>query len=120
MLGGFESLSRVIGGIMDVVGIPGFLENLDDHSRSADADVPFMAFVAAWWERYQSKPVTAGRELIDLAQELDLGTSSDVLRRIRLGKLLPKNRDRPFGDLHIEALGPRRGAQQWRLVRVED
>jgi hypothetical protein len=109
-----------MGGILDVAGIPGFLENIDEHNRSADADSDLVMFVNAWWETYQSKPVTTREGLIELADSLDLRASSDEQRRIRLGKLLQKNRDRRFGDLRMEALGHVGGVQQWRLVRVED
>ena len=55
-LGMFESWSRVMGGILQVAGVPGFLSNLSDFYESTDTEGEMVrSFLAAWWEQYQDK-----------------------------------------------------------------
>jgi hypothetical protein len=62
----------VIGGILEVAGIKGFLGNADECYESSDfegANLPF--FVSKWWEKLEAKPVGVSA-LFDLINEADI------------------------------------------------
>lgn len=51
-LGGYEQWSRVVGGIVEFAGFPGFLENAADLYASSDLESQdWEAFVSAWWSK---------------------------------------------------------------------
>lgn len=127
-LGSFESWSRVIGGVLHVAGIGGFLENIDEMLATADGEgAMWRGFIAAWWDRFGTAEVGVG-DLYELAMAceppLPLGGGNDRSQRTRLGKLLGRTRDRIFSlddrNLRVEAAGTFRRAQRWRLRLDED
>jgi hypothetical protein len=99
-LGMFEAWSQVIGGILSVAGVPGFLGNLETFYQDSDEEGgQIRMFLAQWWDRHQDRPVTV-TELYQVAtapeSALDLDGKSEHGRRIRLGKLLGRLRDRRY------------------------
>lgn len=122
-LGSFEEWAHVIGGILDHVGIPGFLSDLEELYEAADAEgQEWREFIAAWWEKYQSLSVDAG-QLLDLATQRELlgsviGDKGQRSQRIRLGRALGAARDRRFGELCLRAEWDKKSKQQaYSLVR---
>jgi hypothetical protein len=72
LLGGFEEYSSVIGGILQIVGIKGFLGNADEFYESSDSEgAELRLFVSKWWESFEGKPVGVS-ELFDLINESDI------------------------------------------------
>jgi len=66
-MGSFEEYSRVIGGILQVAGVKGFLDNADEFYESSDLEgANLRFFVTAWWEKFQGKSVGVS-ELFNLA-----------------------------------------------------
>src|SRR5207245_64846 len=102
-LGMFEGWARVIGGILIVAGLEGFLSNLDDMYESADRDgAELRAFVSAWWAARSTDDQTAteATTAADLAT-LDplpsrVSDGKDTGRTRRLANLLADLRDRHF------------------------
>ncbi len=130
-LGMFERWSEVIGGILDVAGVPGFLSNLGEFYEESDAEgATWRAFLAAWWERFSENETTV-KELWQIASDdacLALGDKGEQSQRIMLGKMLADRRDRVF-DLEITGKPIRllllRGEQRqrayrWRLRAMPD
>ena len=119
MLGGLEDWSRVMGGVLEVAGVPGFLGNLTAFlEESGDESEAWRAFVVDWHARFGSEPV-ATSDLYPLAVELfDLGHGSDRSQLTRLGILLGQARDRRYGDHRIERGRVVHSAQRWRVVVV--
>jgi hypothetical protein len=112
-LGGFERWSAVIGGILGIADIPGFLENLGELYEAADGESDeWRGFVGAWWERFGSEPRRVA-DLQALCEELDLmlrtrGDGSSRSQQIRLGLALQAARDRVFeGKRIVESRDPR-------------
>jgi len=101
-LGRYESWVEVIGGILAVADIPGFLSNrtpLYEHSDQETRE--WSGYVIKWWERYRALPVTA-RDLFEVAKENGLllalwGGRSPLSAQQRLGHALSARRDRVFG-----------------------
>ena len=120
-LGGFEAWSRVIGGILEHAGIPGFLEGQLSFYETVDSEgEAWRGFTTAWWEKWGTAPVGVS-ELLTLASELDcfpLGAGSDRSQKITFGKLLAKKRDNVFGNLRIVLAGTIHRVKRWRLEEV--
>jgi hypothetical protein len=125
-LGMFESWAAVIGGILDVAGVPGLLGNAAElRTTRADQVAEWRAFVAAWWREFSEKAVGV-TELFDLATReklLDevLGDKGDRSQRTRLGKALGRSADRIFGGYCLERdQEDNCGRQQYRLRPLSD
>jgi hypothetical protein len=123
-LGMFEDWSRVMGGILATVEIPGFLSNLSqfyDESDSEGAEV--RAFLAAWWAKKEAGEISVA-DLYPIATApeitLPLGAGAEQAQRTRLGRLLRSLKDRHYQiddnlTVCVRAAGSRRRAVQWRL-----
>ncbi len=125
VLGMFEEWSRVIGGILIVAGVPGFLENLKDFYADSDVEgEQLRIFVNAWWERYQDEEVGV-RELythiVEYDLPVDLGTGkSDMSRKVSLSKTLLNLRDRQVGGYRITTARKVSNKWQWKLVKADN
>ncbi|HOZ49558.1 MAG TPA: hypothetical protein PK468_23345, partial [Candidatus Hydrogenedentes bacterium] len=127
-MGSFEDWASVIGGILGVAGVPGFLECLDEMYRQADPDAEaWKEFVSTWWGEFADTPRKVS-ELNELCERENLlaslrGDRSLRSQEIRLGLALNSTRDRMFGDLRIatvENAKYSKGGRLYRLVREED
>jgi len=131
LLGMFEAWSGVMGGILQVAGVRGFLTNLDEFYQETDTEgATWRGFVLGWWDTFGPKEVGVA-ELWSVAgtvePPLELGDGGEKSQRTRLGRQLGFMRDRQFGlEVHGEELHLRivagstvHRAQQWRLVPVQ-
>jgi hypothetical protein len=120
-LGMFESWCAVIGGILDVAGVPGLMANAKDLRKTAtDRVSEWRSFVASWWQKYETKPVgveelfvlATGEKLLDGV----LGDKGERSQRIKLGLELPRVVDRVFGEYRIvRGEEDHKKRQQYRL-----
>lgn len=127
-LGMYESWASVMGGILDVAQVPGFLGNLEEFYERADAEgATWRVFVVAWWDKHAGSPVKVA-ELYPLACEagMQLGDKSEQSQKVRLGQKIAEARDRVFAveaggglmSLRLDFAGKFRNAAEWRLVAV--
>ena len=66
-LGGFESWRHVVGGVLRVAGLHGFLDNLEDFYAATDEETPaWAAFLAGWRRLYDAGAVTVAELLRQL------------------------------------------------------
>jgi len=120
-LGMFEDWIRVIGGILQVAGIPGFLGNLDEFYEESDAEsTTLRTFIHMWWEEYGQNEVGVS-ELYNLIEKndfpFDLGRGkTDRSQRTHLGMFLCTLRDRQFDNYRVVRGRQRKRAQQWKLI----
>ena len=124
-LGSYESYAQIIGGILEVAGVKGFLdgrEYLYEHSDKETTE--WKGVCEVWWEQYELRPVSP-KDLFELCKEkhllLDIwGGRSDHSGFTRLGIQLSKNRDRIFGNFVIRSIGKDRYTKNnlYRLERV--
>lgn len=126
-IGSFEAWSRIIGGILDVAGVDGFLGNLDELMAASDAEgAIWRGLVAAWWDRFGTAEVGTS-DLYELALSseppLPLGAGGDRSQRTRLGKAVGKMRDRVFDlegrSVRIVTAGLLHNSQRWTLQLQE-
>jgi hypothetical protein len=130
-LGMFEAWAAVMGGMLDVAGIPGFLGNLRQFYAASDFErSAWQAFLGRWWARFGSDSVGVA-DLFEIALStepaLNLGDKGERSQRTRLGRLIGSIRDRRFritltdgAALQIRVVPDAESpnAQQWRLVPV--
>lgn len=122
-LGSYEAWARVLGGILDVAGVPGFLGGRERLYAEADRETTeWRALCEAWWETYGDHPVTA-KDVFAVAKErgllLDLwGGRKDLAAQQRLGRALASMRDRVYGPYRIRSAG-RDAATRNQAYRLE-
>jgi hypothetical protein len=127
-LGSYEKYSRVMGGILNSCGIPGFLQNLKNVSdESDDESADLRVFISAWFEKYGETTVGVS-QLFDIANDddstLPLGGGQERSQKTRLGKLLSKLRDRRYDleggqNVVVSRVKSTSRAAQWRLARIQ-
>jgi len=125
-LGSFESWASSMGGILEVAGYEGFLENLDEWERSgADPDtLGWRSFVTSWNRRFGTTEVKATDLLVAYDNVdndfLNLGDGSDRSRGTRLGKALSGKRDAVVGTFKVVFAGESSGSNRWRLTPTSE
>ena len=124
ILGMYEAWCRVVGGVLTVAGVPGFLANLDDLYEGSDLDADeTRRFVAAWWEGFRDEP-KAPSDLFTLATSNDVALSlsgqTEHARRVSFGKYLERHLGRPYAiedGLNVTIAKPKSGGRPlWRLI----
>ena len=109
-LGRYESWAGVLGGILEVSGIPGFLEGRERLHAEADSETTeWAAFTERWWATYKKRAVTA-KDLFEILGKykllLDLwGGRSELSAMQRIGRALSSKRDRVFGGYAVRSAG---------------
>lgn len=113
-LGGFEAWSHIVGGILRVAGIEGFLGNRSALYAQSEAEAEgWLPFITVWWERFGDTRIAVD-ELFKLAKEARLLTElrsgrNDHGARVSLGMTLASVRDRRIGDYWIRDMGKGHG-----------
>jgi hypothetical protein len=109
-LGSYESWARILGGVLGVSGVSGFLGGRERLYSEADREIAdWRALCEAWWETYADYPVTA-KDVFDLAKAHSLllsiwGGRKDLAAQQRLGHALSGMRDRVFGGCKVRSAG---------------
>ena len=125
--GSFEDWSRVMGGVLAVAGIDGFLGNREDVMDASDEEgAGWDNFIAEWWRRFGPRTI-AVKELFGLALECDPGPeisgSNDRAMQTSLGMGIRRMKDRMFGvdgcRLRLAKAGVLHGATLWKLEICE-
>lgn len=128
IIGSFENWAHVIGGVLEVAGIDGFLSNLDEMMEASDGEgAAWNAFIAAWWDRFGTAEV-ATADLYDVALFCDpappMSGHTDQARKTSFGISIKKMRDRVFrvGDVSLRLVkaGTFRRAVKWKLEFFEE
>ncbi len=113
-LGSFEAWSEVLGGILNVAAVPGFLANKDDlRARAGSEREDMHAFLSDWRGVHGIGTQMRTRDLGPvLLAHLGIGgeTTADIHRA---GKMLHRYADRPFGDLVLRRGASRGGTATW-------
>src|SRR5262249_6184793 len=123
-LGSFQAWAGVLGGVLDVAGVDGFLGNLDALYAHADLDdAAWRAFTQVWWDTHGGAQLHVS-VLADLCEEHDLmsevlGDGTTRSQQVRLGRALQGARDRSFGQLQVLVGGAdRKGRKLYRLKHL--
>jgi hypothetical protein len=109
-LGSYESWARVLGGVLGVSGVSGFLGGRERLYSEADRDTAdWRALCEGWWSTYGSLPVTA-KDVFEIAKAYGLllsmwGGRRELAAQQRFGHALNSVRDRMFGDYRVRSAG---------------
>lgn len=142
--GSYEAWAGIIGGILDAVGIPGFLENETElYDRVVSKNDLMIDFVKAWWEKQQwlerKRHIDAKTEICLSSQDLfklasyrdfdpedDGGEWQNLLgdmltspkqrgRQTQLGKILDAHADKVVAGYKIKLAKTANGSKFWVL-----
>jgi hypothetical protein len=79
-LGSYEQWAGIMGGILEVTGVPGFLTNLADFYEAADIEgEAWGAFIAQWWVKWGTTKLGVGDlfPIANLQDGLDFGNGGE-------------------------------------------
>jgi hypothetical protein len=128
VIGSYENWAQVMGGMLEVAGVEGFLGNLDEMMDASDTEgTAWPVFVRAWWDRFGTAPVIAG-DLYQIActcePALPMDGAIEHARRIAFGRGIGAMRDRIFDlgsrQVRIQKTGIAHNANRWQLAIVAD
>jgi putative DNA primase/helicase len=120
-LGSFESWSAVMGGILAVAAIEGFLANLDSLRENAGSEQEAMLeSLSLWRELHGGKPMKAAELDGRIVSAFGLDPWGDQASK-RVGKLLQRHRDRRYGDLRLRQADKKRDKTAlWYVEKVAE
>ena len=114
-LGGYEEWASILGGIVDYVGVPGFLGNLAvTRSRTDTSSAVIGSFIWSWWEKFGQNPV-ATNQLVELVPPDLLAPAGNIA--MKLGHLLSKLCDQRFGIVQLKRATMATGSNKWWLKK---
>jgi len=105
-LGSYEQWAAVMSGLLEVIGVGGFLGNLKELYEAADAEgATWREFTTVWWDNHGSAELRVS-DLLELCEKHDLlsqvrGDGSARSQQSRLGRALHGARERVYGGLQI-------------------
>jgi putative DNA primase/helicase len=128
-LGSYESWAEVMGGVLHVAGIQGFLQNLDKLYERADTETAaHKEFINAWWDRHGEKKQPSSN-LVALAENagIPLGASESqhiaalgtflCTLRSRRYKVFDDNTDN-YITVMVTSTPGRKGKNFWSVAQV--
>lgn len=127
-MGSYEDWARVVGGVLEVAGVPGFLANRGELYESAATEAGEMAvFLRAWHERFGNSPVLAkqvAQEVASSGKFAEVAPTSltphlykDTLT-LHVGYLLRRHRDGVFGRRQLRSEKKEGYPAQWRVIKL--
>ena len=124
-MGSYEGWATVTGGLLEVAGINGFLDNLDEFRTEFDSEsAEWAGLLTALHAQFGSRPFGAGEALRVYEKGddfLGLGITvwgTDRGYETRLGHRLWNRRGAVFGGLRLEYAGKEHGGNRYRLIPV--
>lgn len=132
-LGSYDSWREIVGGVLLVAGVPGFLGNLAQFYEEVDSEATqWTAFLSEWHRRFQDDPITVRMlhlqrrwsDVRDFLPEDLLADFDNDARFVRaLGKALSKRVERRYvtedgGSVRVlKAAQTGKKSAAWRVVR---
>ena len=114
----FENWACIMGGILSVAGVKGFLENQTCNQEQARC-TSLVQFLERWYEKFADHPVGI-EELKTLGYNpFNHGLDNGHGVAIKFGKHLSSLAGKQFGCYRIEQAGSKQRAKQYRLVRED-
>lgn len=119
-LGSFDNWSRVMGGILETVGVPGFLSNREAGDQADPDRARWVAFLSSWHGEFGEEPCGVA-DVAARAVEADIIAEDTVKEKQKLAYRLRQHLDRVFDDLRLELAPTNNHAKtaRYRVVRAE-
>lgn len=120
-LGSFERWAEVMSGILECIGVKGFLSNINESFDDiAEETESWSDFVKVWWSQH-TNALHATKDLYDLIAinglDLDLHGDNDSAQIRSLGKKLGLQKDKVFDTYRI-VKGKGRNRRMWQLEKI--
>ncbi len=122
-LGTYESFSETLGGILELVGMGGFLKNTLELYESADPQGAALRILVNEWHRQHGSMAVKTAVLYEIADEIDdllIFGKTDDSKRKSFGRLIAKNENRIFERFKISRAGTASKSVLWRLIDLEN
>ena len=124
-MGSYEAWSEVMGGVLLVAGISGFLHDRDRAEVAVDPEeAAWAAFFDLWWDASGDRPVGVSELFARLQREpdlllaLDLGDRGVQSQKTQLGLKLKHRAERLLRGRRLERAGSVQNAVRWRLAET--
>jgi hypothetical protein len=120
-LGGFESFTEVMGGVLASANIPGFLANLDAFQADSDSDADhWRTFIIEWWSAHHDKALSP-TALLEIGDRTEFArpaekNENERSRVTKFGLRIAHHVDRVFD---ISPDGDDSPAKSVKIVRAE-
>lgn len=115
-LGSYESWSRILGGILQSIGVDGFLANRDDlYDRLDPEREKWCLFFKRWFGQHNSLPVGTA-DVIAIAVDCEIVAEDNRGNRNVLGKQLRHQCDRVYSGFRLVKGKEKDRASQYRVV----
>lgn len=123
-LGSFEACTETLGGILSVIEVPGFLQDREKYTQTADLERSrWVAFVLVWAETYGVDTHVPSRDLFDMARDREVlpvdvnPDKGELSARSTFGRRLMEKRNRIYAGLRIDLVGddPAHGGRKYAL-----
>jgi putative DNA primase/helicase len=126
VMGSFDSWSTTLDGILQTIGVEGFLANLNKNRVNASDEIAQLGnLVDAWWKKFGDEEVTVTKLYVLIAENDTLlpfimEPETEHGRKVRLGRFLAKNRDRTVRGRQMLSLPPdsHSRCQRYKLVTL--
>jgi hypothetical protein len=113
--GDYSEWASLIAGILDHLGVPGWMQDRDEASAMDDELQEWSDFLTLWEEKFADQPVTAGQVLGALAQYIPTQRDEPPSAK-QLGHWLKARQGRYFGLRKVVMVrDPHRKQNCWRV-----
>jgi len=122
-LGTFEEFSQVIGGILEHVGMTGFLRNTLELYETADPQGAALRILVNEWNKQHGSTTVKTADLYEIADGIDdllIFGKTDDSKKKSFGRLIAKNENRIFDRFKISRAGTSSKSVLWRLIDLEN
>jgi hypothetical protein len=121
-LASYVSWSSVMGGILEFVDVPGFLENIDLKKAAMDNETQVIReFIQAWWEEYEGAPKSPTDILTDFSA-MEVTGNWDAPNRqgqvTKVGRWMAHLKDRVF-DIGSTTVQVTQSVRKYYLKEIE-
>ena len=121
-LASYVSWSSVMGGILEFVEVPGFLENVDLKKAAMDNETQVIReFIQAWWEEYEGAPKSPTDILTDFSA-MEVTGNWDAPNRqgqvTKVGRWMAHLKDRVF-DIGSTTVQVTQSVRKYYLKEIE-
>lgn len=112
-VGSYEQWSRIMGGILETVGVPGFLLNRQEMNQRLNPERERWADLFTAWHGAHGENAVGVAEVADLAQSLEIIADTDRAGKTTLGAELRRRVDGVFGGFRLTRAEKKQNAARY-------
>jgi hypothetical protein len=116
--GDYSEWASLLAGLLDYLGVPGWMADRDDAADQDDEIVEWTDFLTVWRDKFGDQAVTTGAVLAALGEYVPRFSSGELPSSKVLGNWLKARAGRYFGDLKPVLIRDRKRCQNTYRVDV--